>query len=276
MTTEWFPRTLEELSEAELMRELLDAATQKLRRLVDNDVVIVGAGPAGLTLSWLLAEKGLRVTVIEQTLGLGGGMRGGAALLPAGLIEEGDAANLLRRAGVKLSRTRLEGIYVIDPVEAATKLATRAIEAGARFLVGIHVEDLIVKQIHGTLRVKGVVVNLSPVTEAGWHVDPLFIEAGATVDATGHDAWLAKLLEKRVPGSITVQGMSGLDVWRGEKLVVEKTGEVFPGLYLVGMAVAETYNLPRMGPIFGGMIASAIHLSEILAKELNAAGRQRR
>ena len=268
MSHEWFPKSLEKIREAELARVLIDAATRRLESLVDNDIVIVGAGPAGLTLSWLLAEKGLRVTVVEQTLGLGGGMRGGAALLPAGLVEEGEAASLLRRAGVMLSETTLEGVYVVDPVEAAVKLAAKAIEAGSQFLVGMHVEDLVVKQVKDKLRVRGVVVNLSPVAEAGWHVDPWFIEAEAVVDATGHDAWLAKLLEKRVPGSVTVRGMSSLDVWRGERLVVERTGEVFPGLYLVGMAVAETHNLPRMGPVFGGMIASAIRLSEILTKDL--------
>ncbi len=266
--SQWYPGYIEKYREAELARELLRAALRKLEELLDNDVVIVGAGPAGLTLSWLLASKGLRVTVVEQTLGLGGGMRGGAALLPAGLVEEGEAANLLREADVELRETRLRGIYAIDPVEAATKLAARAISAGARFLVGVYVEDLIIRG-HGARRqVDGVVVNLRPVVEAGWHVDPWFIEARATVDTTGHDAWLVKLLEKRVPGSVKPRGMSSLDVWRGERLVVEKTGEVFPGLYLAGMSVAETHNLPRMGPIFGGMIASAIRLAEILEKRL--------
>jgi len=266
--SQWYPGYIEKYREAELARELLRAALRKLEELLDNDVVVVGAGPAGLTLSWLLASKGLRVTVVEQTLGLGGGMRGGAALLPAGLVEEGEAASLLREAGVGLRETRLRGIYAIDPVEAATKLAARAISAGARFLVGVYVEDLIIREQGAERRVGGVVVNLRPVVEAGWHIDPWFIEARATVDATGHDAWLVKLLERRVPGSVKPKGMSSLDVWRGERLVVEKTGEVFPGLYLAGMSVAETHNLPRMGPIFGGMIASAIRLSEILEKRL--------
>ena len=37
---------------------------------------------------------------------------------------------------------------------------------------------------------------------------------------------------------------------------MEKTGEVCPGLYVAGMAVAALHGTPRMGPIFGGMLLS--------------------
>jgi thiamine thiazole synthase len=233
------------------------------------DVAIAGGGPAGLTLAWLLAKDGYKVTLVEHYLGLGGGMRGGASLLPSMLVEDGLPAELLRKAGVKLNRVEeVDGLYTIDPVEASVSLAYNAVRYGARVLVGWHVEDLIIKTVAGRRQVRGLVIVLSPTVEAGWHVDPIYVEAKAVVDATGHDGQLLRILERRIPGSIKVPGMSAMDVWNGEQQVVEKTGEVYPGLYVTGMSVAEAYNTPRMGPVFGGMIASAWKLYNILKNRL--------
>ncbi|MET1102356.1 MAG: ribose 1,5-bisphosphate isomerase, partial [Pyrodictiaceae archaeon] len=117
--------------------------------------------------------------------------------------------------------------------------------------------------------VKGVVVNWAPVVEAGWHVDPLFLEAKAVVDATGHDAYLVRLLAKRFPHlGLSVPGMASLSAWKGEEMVVEKTGKILPGLYVAGMSVAETYNTPRMGPLASGMMVSGKKVAEIIARDL--------
>ena len=49
---------------------------------------------------------------------------------------------------------------------------------------------------------------------------------------------------------------------------MEKTGEVCPGLYVAGMAVAALHGTPRMGPIFGGMLLSGEKVAKLITERL--------
>jgi ribulose 1,5-bisphosphate synthetase/thiazole synthase len=57
----------------------------------------------------------------------------------------------------------------------------------------------------------------------------------------------------------------------GEKLVVEATQEIYPGLIVAGMAASAATRALRMGPVFGGMLLSgekAANLALYRLKEL--------
>ncbi|WP_277607505.1 FAD-dependent oxidoreductase [Streptomyces sp. W1SF4] len=56
--------------------QLLNTVKEKLMGTVNTDVLIVGAGPAGLALAVDLARRGVRATVVERSAGLFPGSRG--------------------------------------------------------------------------------------------------------------------------------------------------------------------------------------------------------
>ena len=257
-------------TEGDLAKLFLEAVLRKISSYSKSDVIIVGAGPAGLSAAWHLSKRRLRVIVLERMLGIGGGIRGGAMLLPVALVEEGEAADILKEADVKLVKSA-EGLFYADPTEAMVKLAARAIEAGSMIWPGVFVEDLIIRKVgRKTVKVKGAVINFAPIVEAEWHVDPLFLESKAVVDATGHYTEIVKILAKRCPWlGVKVQGMSSLDVWRGEEEVIKYTGKIIDGLYVAGMSVSEVHNLHRMGPILGGMLISGKKVAEQIARDLS-------
>jgi thiamine thiazole synthase len=82
---------------------------------------------------------------------------------------------------------------------------------------------------------------------------------------------LVSLLKKRKPELFPkVLQEYFMNVRLSEESVVEKTSEVFPGLYVAGMSVCDTYNLPRMGPIFGGMLKSGKKVAKSIYEKIQA------
>jgi len=97
-------------------------------------------------------------------------------------------------------------------------------------------------------------------------VDPIALEARMVVDATGHEACVVRRLAEQ--GISQVPGSGPMWVERSEDSLLKHTGEVSPGLVVVGMAVAATYGLPRMGPTFGAMLLSGKKGAEIVLSKL--------
>ena len=65
--------------ETEISKAITAEYNRKLTEHLENDVVIVGAGPAGLTAGYYLAKAGIKTALIERKLSIGGGIWGGAA-----------------------------------------------------------------------------------------------------------------------------------------------------------------------------------------------------
>ncbi|PKL59790.1 MAG: ribose 1,5-bisphosphate isomerase, partial [Methanomicrobiales archaeon HGW-Methanomicrobiales-4] len=185
-----------------------------------------------------------------KKLSIGGGMWGGGMMFPR-IVVQNEAKYLLDRFHIRSSEFK-PGYYTARSVEAVTKLAAAASDAGVEFFNLTTVEDVMVK---GDNRLSGLVINWQPVEATNLHVDPLTVGCRCTVDATGHDAIIAHLVEKKCK-SISIKGEGTMWADNAETAVVTHTKEVFPGLYVCGMAANAVAGGNRMGPVFGGMLLS--------------------
>jgi len=249
--------------ETEISRAIVTEYSDRLLEHLDNDVVIVGAGPAGLAAAFYLAKAKVKTTVIEKKLSIGGGIWGGAACFNVVTFEDKD---ILDEIGVT---TKKKGnLYIADSIEFAAALAYKAKKAGAEIFNLIEAEDIILKDEV----IRGVVVNNAASRSLKLHIDPFCISSRFLVDATGHPAELVSILKKRKPQLFPKDLQEYfMNVETSESGVVEKTGEIFPGLWVAGMSVCDTYNLPRMGPIFGGMLKSGKRVAELINEKIKSA-----
>jgi len=243
------------------MRDFLD--------LIELDVAVVGAGPSGITAARYLAKAGAKVAVFERNLHVGGGMWGGGILFPRIVIQE-EAKEIMEEVGVKLE-SREAGYYTADSVEAVSKCTAAAIDSGARVMVGLTVEDVMIRERD---RVAGVVINWKAVELASLHVDPLGISAKVVIDATGHEAAIARIIQRKVPGAKFPTSTGGVmgekPMWAeaGEAEIIHNTREIYPNLIMTGMAANTLFGSPRMGAIFGGMLLSGKRAAEVALEVL--------
>ncbi len=246
------------LDEVTITRAILEEQLRVTLEHLDLDVAVVGGGPSGLTCAALVAEKGLRCAVIEKKLSVGGGMWGGGMMFPRIVVQE-KARGLLDRFGIRYT-SYADGYYVASSVESVAKLTAAACDAGAEFFNLTSVEDIVIRDDG---RIRGLVINWTAVEMAHLHVDPLTLFSRFTVDATGHESVIARLVERKT-GQVEVKGERSMWAERAEDQVIRHTREIYPGLIVTGMAANAVAGEHRMGPIFGGMLLSGERAARII------------
>lgn len=246
------------ISESSITRAIVEEFNSFLKEYTESDVVIVGAGPSGLMAAKRLAESGLKVLVIEENNYPGGGFWLGGFLMNVATLRD-PGQRILAELGVPYKEVE-PGLFTVDAVYACSKLIASTCSAGARVLNMVKFDDVIIKEKD---KVTGVVVNWSPVSSLPRQltcVDPIGLESKLVIDATGHDALVCRRLSQR--GLLDIKEFGPMWIEKSEDLVVENTGEVYPGLIVCGMAVASVYGIPRMGPTFSAMLYSGIKAAD--------------
>ena len=117
--------------EVEITRAIAKEFYDVLQDRAESDVIIIGAGPAGLTASRELSLMGYKVLVIEQNNYLGGGYwLGGYMMNP--VTVRAPAQKIWDEIGIPYKKVG-EGLYLTPGPHAVSKLIGAACDAGVKF-----------------------------------------------------------------------------------------------------------------------------------------------
>ncbi|WP_163329031.1 sulfide-dependent adenosine diphosphate thiazole synthase [Desulfurobacterium thermolithotrophum] len=262
---------MQNLNEVVISQAIIESYMEKLKDHLEVDVAIVGGGPSGLVAGYYLAKKGFKVSIYERKISIGGGMWAGAMFFNEIVVQE-MGREIFDEFKVNYKEFK-PGYYLADAVEAVTTIASKAVKAGAVIFNGITAEDVVLKKVNGNYRVCGLVINWSTVEMNHLMVDPLVITSKYVIDATGHDATVVSTLQRKAGVKLATEtgcvvGEKPLWASVGEEDTVKNSREVFPGIYVSGMAANATCGSHRMGPVFGGMLMSGKKVAQEIAKKL--------
>jgi thiazole biosynthesis enzyme len=251
------------MDEVIISRAIVESYMKDFMGVMEVDVAVAGAGPAGLVTAYYLAKEGIKVIVFERQLRVGGGMSGGGMMFNRIVVQE-EGKQILNEFEVS-SKEYEKGYYVADSLEAISTICSRAIKAGAKIFNLINVEDVMVRQGD---RITGLVLNWSAVSWSKLHVDPLTVRCKVAVDATGHDAEVCRIVVEKIGPKLRtktggVMGEKSMWAERGEREILKNTREVYPGLVVAGMTANAVFGSPRMGAIFGGMLLSGKKAAQV-------------
>ena len=256
------------LNEVTISRGIIDAYMKKLSDALELDVAIVGGGPSGLVAGLYLAKAGKKVAMFDRRLSIGGGVWGGGMMFNEVVVQEEGKA-VLDDLGFSYQAFQ-PGYYTLDSVYLASGLVYKAVSAGLRIFNLVAMEDVVIKGG----RVAGLVINWGAVETLKWHVDPLTLHAAYVLDATGHPANVAEVLVRKMGVKLDTAtgglvGEKSMEAETGEMDTVNNSREVYPGLFVSGMAANAVCGGYRMGPVFGGMLLSGQKIARTLIERLN-------
>lgn len=256
-----------QLNEVIITKAIIDTFFKELIANLSVDVVIAGAGPAGLTAAFYLAKAGAKTIVFERTLRPGGGIAGGGMMFNKIVVQD-SSLSILKELDIRYVQYQ-KGYYVAEALEALGQLLSMSIKQGTKIYNVISVEDVMIR----AEEIIGVVINWSAVEMAKLHVDPLTIKSKFVIDATGHAAEVVKIVERKIGSTLfteTGKVLGEKPMWAeaGEQMIMDNTKEAYHNLYVAGMAANAVFGSPRMGPIFGGMFLSGKKAAELILKKL--------
>lgn len=257
------------MNEIDISKAIIEDFTKNFLESLDIDVAIVGSGPSGLICGYRLAQDKFKVAIFERHLKAGGGMPGGGMMFNSIVVQK-EVLDIFQELEITTRRYN-DRLFVASSIETVSALCYRAIKEGVKIFNLMSVEDVVVRDE----RVSGVVINWSSVLWSKLHVDPLSVSARFVVDATGHDAEVCRIVEKKIgkklssPGGC-VAGEKSMWAEKGENDLIENTKQVYPGLFVCGMAANAVSGSPRMGAIFGGMLLSGQKAAHLIKEELGS------
>jgi thiamine thiazole synthase len=254
----------QKVSEAQISKAIVGEFNKWFQDYITSDVIVVGGGPSGLMAARDLANNGFKTLVIESNNYIGGGFWIGGYLMNI-LTFRAPAQEILDELNIPYNEVE-KGLFTAEGPNACSKLISATCDSGAKILNMTKFDDV----VYRNGKVEGIVINWTPVSALPRQitcVDPISLESKVVIDATGHDAWICRSLEKR--NILKLKNFGPMDVETSEDLVVEKTGQIHPGLIVTGMAVSTAYGIPRMGPTFGGMLFSGRKAAEIAIRILS-------
>lgn len=265
-------RLFEPIREAVVSREMTTRYMKDLYDFAEADVIISGAGSAGLAAAYELSKHpNISVAIIEQSVAPGGGAWLGGQLFSAMIVRK-PAHEFLDDVGVEYED---RGAYVVVKHAAlfTSTIMSKVLAApNIKMFNATAVEDFIVRED----KVAGVVTNWSLVTQnhdTQSCMDPNVLESKVVISACGHDGPMGAFGVKRLVSNGMIEaapGMKCLDMNTAEDAIVNLTREVVPGMIVTGMEVAEVEGAPRMGPTFGAMMLSGQKAGKLAAAKILA------
>lgn len=236
------------MKEADVSREMTTRYFKDLYDFADSDVVIAGAGSAGLVAAYELSKyPNVRVALIEQSVAPGGGAWLGGQLFSSMIVRK-PADAFLDELEIPYDATEHHAVIKHAALFTSTVLSKVLRAPNVKLFNATAIEDLIVK--NG--RVAGVVTNWTLVTlnhSTQSCMDPNVMEGKVLISACGHDGPMGASGVKRLQriGMVPhVPGMGCLDMVAAEDAIVNGTKEIVPGMIVCGMEVAELAGAPRM------------------------------